>query len=85
MRGAIERLGGIEVRRFLVDFSTLVAVALGQVFGFKRGLEGFGFGPVLVDLLAVFLHIFFAILWRKKCRANFKQLPPPLMGNGVRI
>ena len=54
----IERLGGIEVRRFLVDFSTLVAVALGQVFGFKRGLEGFGFGPVLVDLLAVFFLSF---------------------------
>ena len=32
--GAIERLGGIEVRRFLVDILTLVAVALGQVFRF---------------------------------------------------
>ena len=69
----IERLGGIEVRGFLLDFSTLVAVALGQVFGFQRGLEGFGFGPVLVDLLVgFFLHIFCAVFGFWKCRANFK-------------
>ena len=61
MRGAIEREGGIESRQFSVDILTLVAVALGQVFGFKRGLEGFGFGPVLVDLLVSF---FFAYLLR---------------------
>ena len=30
-------------RQFLVDILTLVAVALGQEFGLKRGLEGFGF------------------------------------------
>ena len=37
-------------RRFSVDILTLVAVALGQIFGFffKRGLEGFGLGPGLV-------------------------------------
>ena len=48
----------MESRRFLLDVLTLVAVALRQVFGFKRGLEGFGFGPVLVDLVAVFFLSF---------------------------
>ena len=40
-------------RRFLVDILTLVAVALEQIFGFQWGLEGFVFGPVLVDLLVI--------------------------------
>ena len=34
-----------QSRQFLVDILTLVAVALGQEFGLKRGLEGFGFWP----------------------------------------
>ena len=47
----------------MVDILTLVAVALGQVFGFlKRGLEGFGFGPGLVDLVGN--SVFFAYLLR---------------------
>ena len=51
----IGREGGIEGRRFQVDILPLVAVALGQefIFGLRRGLEGFGFGPVLVDLVAI--------------------------------
>ena len=59
----IERLGGVEVRRFLLDFSTLVAVAIGQVFGFQRGLEGFGFGPVLADLLVGFFAYLLRGFW----------------------
>ena len=43
----------LEGRRFLIDILTLVAVALRRFFGFQRGLEGFGFGPVLVDLVGI--------------------------------
>ena len=69
----IDRWGGRVLvfggRRFLVDILALVAVAIGQIFGFQRGLEGFGFGPVLVDLWV----ICFAYLLRVfACRINCK-------------
>ena len=57
LRCVIEREGGIESRQFQVDILTLVAVALGQeffFFRFQRGLEGFGFGPVLVGQVVGF-------------------------------
>ena len=90
--GVVERGVGKESRQFLVDILTLVAVVLGQEFGIKRGLEGFGFlvlfwwtwwvfGPVGVVVFCVWPHWCGFFLCECCCRISPRCMPPPLMGS----